>query len=182
MKIYNEVSVRVSVQEVMQKKMIELTHFNSVFAEQLPDTHALLLGAGLYVHDAIDRITLHGSRGPQGGARPDSDIDLCLVVNKRSLNIASDCDALLRAILNTTLKSWRSKIECDLAAVFDKSQCDLRCLNLNEFDANLCASTVDCMGLFKIQKGFNGFVSGPAVDCSKMYPLITIWNRKENTA
>ncbi|MHC5039405.1 MAG: hypothetical protein ACYTHM_19020 [Planctomycetota bacterium] len=32
-------------------------------------------------------------------------------------------------------------------------------------------------GLFKIQKGFDGFVTGPAVDCSKMFPLITIWTR-----
>jgi hypothetical protein len=28
---------------------------------------------------------LHGSRGPQSGARRDSDLDLCLVVNGLSL-------------------------------------------------------------------------------------------------
>lgn len=162
--------------------MIEIRHFNPALARHLLETHAVLLDAGLRVHDAIDRIILHGSRGPQGGARPDSDIDLCLVVNDRSLAVASDREALLREILNTTLEGWRSKTEPDLAAVFDKYQCDLRCLSLGEFDSDLCPSTVDCMGLFKIQMGFNGFVSGPAVDCSKMYPLMTIWNRKESIA
>lgn len=144
--------------------MIGIIHFNPVFAEQLPETQTLLLNAGLRIHDAVDRITLHGSRGPHGGARTDSDIDLCLLVNDRSLDVASDRDALLRSIVNTTLAGWRSKVECDLAAVFDKTQCGLRCLSLNEFDSDLCPSTVDCMGLFKIQKGYNGFVTGPAVD------------------
>ena len=167
---------------VVKEEMIEITHFNPALAKYLPETNTLLLDAGLCVHDAIDRITMHGSRGPQGGARPNSDIDLCLVVNDRSLGIASDRKALLREILSTTLKGWRGKTELDLAAVFDKHQCELRCLSLDEFDPDLCSSTVDCMGLFKIQKGFNGFVSGPTVDCSKMYPLMTIWNRKENTA
>ena len=84
--------------------MIEITHFNPVFVEQLPDTHTLLLDAGLRIHDAIDQITLHGSHGLQGGARPDSDIDLCLVVNDRKQNVAPDRDTFLRIILNTTLE------------------------------------------------------------------------------
>jgi hypothetical protein len=128
----------------------------------------------------VDRVTLHGSRGPQGGARPDSDLDLCLVVNSGSLAAAPDQAALLRAVLNTTLQDWQSGTELDLAAVFDRSQCGLRCFQQNEFSPDLCASTVDCMGLFKVQKGFSGFVSGRSVDCSMMYPLITVWQRALN--
>ena len=68
--------------------MIEITAVNPALAEQLPDTHALLMRAGLCIHDAVQRVTLHGSRGPRGGAHPDSDPDLCLVVDSRSLDAA----------------------------------------------------------------------------------------------
>jgi predicted nucleotidyltransferase len=156
---------------------IEITRYNTELAERLPKIHALLLNAGLHVHDAVERVTLHGSRGLRGGARPDSDIDLCLVVSDSALALALDRDALLRAVLVTTLNDWRSPIEPDLAAVFDRSRCGLRCLSATDLDRDLCANTVDCMGVFKIQKGFDGYVRGPAVDCSKMYPLLTIWCR-----
>lgn len=159
--------------------MFEITRFNPALARRLPETHALLLDAGLRVHDAVDRVTLHGSRGPQGGARPDSDIDLCLVVNGRSLAATPQPEGLLREVLSTTLGGWCSKTEPDLAAVFDKSGCDLRCLAVDELDPHLCPSTLDCMGLFKTQGRFDGFVSGPAVDCGKMYPLMTIWTRED---
>ena len=162
--------------------MIEITQFNPALAKHLPETHALLVETGLRVHDAVERITLHGSRGPRGEARLDSDLDLCLVVKSSSLAAAPNQDAFLRAVLNTTLQHWQSEIEPDLATVFDKSGCGLRCLDQSEFSSGLCASTVDCMGLFKIQKGFDGFVSDPAVDCSKMYPLMTIWNRRHDSA
>lgn len=158
--------------------MIEIIEFNPALAEQLPETHAMLLDAVLRVHDAVERITLHGSRGPQGGARPDSDLDLCFVVKSRSLSAASDQRALLQAVLDTTLQGWQSDPEIDLAAVFDRSGCGLRCLEQSEFRPGLCPSTIDCMGVFKMQRGFDGFVSGPAVDCSKMYPLMTVWIRR----
>ena len=152
--------------------MVKITRFCPIFAKQLPDTNTLLVEACLWVHDAVEKITLHGSRGPQGGARPDSDMDLCLVVNSHTLDAAKDRDALLREALNTTLNGWRSEVKLDAAAVFDKSPCGLKCLNLNEHDPNLCPETIGCMGIFKIP---DGDVSGSAVDCSKMYPLITIW-------
>lgn len=158
--------------------MIIVTQFEPGLADQLPETHALLSDAGLCLHDAVDSVTLHGSRGPQGGARPDSDLDLCLNVNGRDLAAVASQDTLLRSILETTLKHWTSAVEVDLAAVFDKSNCGLRCFSESQFNPDLCQTTVDCMGLFKIQKGFDGFVTGPAVDCSKMYPLTRIWSRE----
>jgi hypothetical protein len=152
--------------------MVKITRFCPIFAKQLPDTNTLLVEACLWVHEAVEKITLHGSRGPQGGTRPDSDMDLCLVVNSHTLDAAKDRDALLREALNTTLNGWRSEVKLDIAAVFDTSHCGLRCLDLNEHDPDLCPGMVDCMGIFKIP---DGDVSGSAVDCSKMYPLITIW-------
>lgn len=158
--------------------MITVTHFEPVLADQIPETHALLKDGGLCLHDAVDSVTLHGSRGLQGGARPNSDLDLCLIVNGRDLAAVASQDTLLRSILETTLKLWTSAVEVDLAAVFDKLNCGLRCFSESQFNPGLCQTTVDCMGLFKIQKGFDGFVTGPEVDCSKMYPLIRIWHRE----
>ena len=159
--------------------MVEITEFCPIYARRLPDTHTLLAEAGLRVHDAVEKITLHGSRGPQGGARCDSDLDLCLVVNRRSLDAAKDRDALFREVLRTTLDGWRSKIELDAAAVFDHSRCGLKCLDLNEHDPDLCPGPVGCMGVFKIPEGR---IAGSAVDCSRMYPLTTIWTRNDTTA
>ncbi|MFZ9024648.1 MAG: glutamate synthase-related protein [Anaerohalosphaeraceae bacterium] len=133
--------------------MVKITHFCPIFARRLPDTHTLLAEAGLRVHDAVEKITLHGSRGPQGGARSNSDLDLCLVVNRRSLDAAKDRDALFREVLRTTLDGWRSKIELDAAAVFDQSRCGLKCLDLNEHDPDdhrpheICAEALRDMGL-----------------------------------
>jgi hypothetical protein len=167
---------------VVHREMNVIMNFSAALVDQLPQTYVLLADAGLCIHDAVDRITLHGSRGPQGGARPDSDLDLCLIINAPALAATASQEVLLRAVLQTTLQHWQSKIEIDLAAIFDKFDCGLRCFDQCDFIRNPCNNTVDCMGLFKIQKGFDGFLSGPAVDCSKMYPFMTIWNRKENTA
>ena len=159
--------------------MIHITQFEPELAAELPETHALLAGANLNVHDSVSRVTLHGTRGPLGGARGDSDIDLGLVVSTKRLSDAPDAAELLGAVVRTALENWRSHIEADLAAIFDKTGCGLRCLDVREFDPEACPATIDCMGLFKIQKGFDGFVSGPAVDCSKMYPLMTIWRNPQ---
>jgi hypothetical protein len=157
--------------------MIEVRRFNPFLAEQLPDTYALLEDGGLRIHGSVDRVTLHGSRGPRGGARPDSDLDLCLAVSATSLAVARDQSQLLREVLVTTLDAWQRHVDLDLAAMFDKTGCGLRCLDLSEYSPCLCPSTVDCVGLFKIQKGFDGFVSESTVDCRRMYPLMEIWTR-----
>ena len=137
----------------------------------MPTISALLTVAGLYLHNTVTAVTLHGSRGPQGGARHDSDLDLCLVVGNDALAASADPEMLLRSVLADTLRHWTSEIELDLAAVYDKSHCGLRCLNETGHNPDLCPTTVDCMGLSKTQEGFDGFVTGPAIDCSKMYPL-----------
>lgn len=157
--------------------MKRITQFEEDLAKELPETHALLAGANLVVHDSVEMVTLHGSRGPQGGARPDSDVDLCLTVERRAIDESPDAEALLREVLRMTAENWRGPVEADLAAAFDKSNCGLRCLDTREFDPELCPSTVDCMGVFKVQRGFDGFVTGPVNDCSKMYPLMVIWRR-----
>lgn len=162
---------------VVHETMITITQLDTGVAEQVPQTHALIVDTGLVLHDAVDYVTLHGSRGPQGKARPASDLDLCLIVSADALVAAANPKVLLRSVLVTTLQHWTGTVELDLATVFDKSHCGLRCLGESHFNPSLCPSTVDCMGMFKIQRGFDGFVTGPSVDCSKMYPLLRIWSK-----
>ena len=56
-------------------------NFSHLLDQRLTDTYALLQTANLVVHPAVSRIVLHGSCGLAGGAHPDSDIDLSLIVD-----------------------------------------------------------------------------------------------------
>lgn len=158
--------------------MIRVAEFEPQLASLLPATHTLLESANLTIHATVSRVILHGSRGPAGGFRPDSDIDLSLIVDARPLPAQSDLDVLLHDVLETTISNWRSAIEVDLAAIFDVRSCGLRCFDRTAWDEQLCtAGGVDCFGLYKIQKGFHGFVTNAGVQVKRMYPCLRIWQR-----
>jgi len=72
-------------------------------------------------------IILHGSRGLAGGYRPDSDVDLSLIVSSNQLPNGLELDGFLRKVIETTLDYWQSTIEAYLAAIFDTKNCDLKC-------------------------------------------------------
>jgi len=159
--------------------MIEVREFEEELAVSLPDTHKLLRSAGLVVHLSVSRITLHGSRGLAGGHRPDSDIDLCLIVDTDGMPGGLTLAALMQSVLDTTLSHWGSGVEADLAAVFDTRGCGLRCFERTTYDEELCSEGgLDCFGLYKIQKGFDGFVDGMGLEVRRMYPCLTIWRNK----
>ncbi len=160
---------------------IKVSEFEPELAEVLPETYALLKAANLTVHPAVMRITLEGSRGLAGCYRPDSDIDLTLIVDPRSLpeGLRQQGD-FLRGVLLTTLKNWRGCVEADLAAVFDIRGCGLACLEKTYYEVGACGcGGIDGFGLYKIQKGFNGFVHGQGIiQLKRMYPILTIWRSK----
>lgn len=144
----------------------------------LPVTCALLRSSNLVVHPTVSRIILHGSRGLAGGYRPDSDIDLSLIVENPPGLAPSGDEMLLHDVLETTLRHWQSPIELDLAAIFDMRACDLKCFDQTRWDEKLCAKGgVDCFGLYKTQKGFNGMVTNAGVQVKMMYPCLKIWQR-----
>jgi hypothetical protein len=159
--------------------MIEhLTEFNGRVAAQLPETYALLQASNLTIHPQVFRITLHGSRGPAGGYRPDSDIDLCLLVNTRGVNDKLELGGLLEEALQTTLVNWQGPVEADLAAVYDRQGCGLKCFECETFDESECSTVgTDCFGLYKVQKGFSGFVVNAGVRVRRMLPCLKIWER-----
>lgn len=159
--------------------VLTITEFPPELAELLPETLAILRGAHLTIPDIVTQITLEGSRGLAGGANIDSDLDLTLLVDAARLPTSEpERGDLLRAVLQITLDAWRSPVDLDLAAVFDLGTCcGLRCFNERAWnDAIIRGRGVDCFGVYKIQRGFNGYVTS-GVELAQMYPLVTIWRR-----
>ncbi len=160
--------------------MIEcLTEFESSVATEFPETYRLLKVCNLTIHPQVFRITLHGSRGLAGGCRPDSDIDLCLLVETSEVSGRQELAGLLEEVLQTTLASWKGPVEADLAAVYDRQRCGLKCFETETFEEGLCLiGGIDCFGLYKVQKGFNGFVENSEVQVRRMLPCLKIWERE----
>ncbi len=156
-------------------KVMEYEHS---LATALPATYDLLLTSNLTVHPAVSRIVLHGSRGLAGGCRPDSDIDLSLIVETRGSS-QSGLAALLRDVAETAIRTWRAAVEADLAVVYDVRGCGLLCFDRTEWEEGSCAKGGrDCFGLYKTGKGCDGFVTNVGVQVKLMYPCLKIWQRE----
>jgi hypothetical protein len=154
-------------------------HFEPQLADVLPDTFALLRSAHLVIHPLVSRIVLHGSRGPAGGCRPDSDVDLSLIVELPQDQIT---DTLFHSITRTTLDHWQGDIEADLAVIYDVKNCGLKCFEQTTWQTGVCQFGMDCFGLYKIQKGFHGFVTNAGIQVKLMYPCLKIWQRVRQTS
>lgn len=155
--------------------MIHIQNFEPQFAVSFADTYSLLASANLVVHPSVSRIVLHGSRGLARCHRPDSDIDLSLIVD---LPPEGNIESRLNEVTQTTLDHWQSPIEVDLAVIFDIKKCDLKCFDQKTWDPHFCLlGGVDCFGLYKIQKGFNGLVTNAGIQVKLMIPCVKIWQR-----
>ncbi len=132
---------------------------------------------------AHDGVVHHetASAGAPGDPR-DSDIDLSLLVETDHPFHGPEHAALLDAVLTTTLDHWEAEVEPDLGVPFDRSGCGLRCLELERSDAGISRETAGCMGVYKIQRGFDGYVPESIPDCGNTYPLLTIWRRDVDPA
>lgn len=154
---------------------MQILNFEPWFVALLPKTHALIMSSNLTVHQSVSRVMLHGSRGLGGTSRPDSDIDLSLIVEiPRSLDIARE----LQEALGTTLNHWQGPVELDLAVVFDIKNCGLKCFAHTMWNEQICRiGGTDCFGLYKTQKGFHGLVTNANIQVRLMYPCLKIWQR-----
>jgi predicted nucleotidyltransferase len=145
--------------------------------EELPQTYKILTSGGLLIDDRIKAVFISGSRGPAGGFRPDSDIDISLVLDREKISNPYENETVLNSILSKTLKNWISKIELDTAIIFDIEDCDFECF-LKCFNSNDCEKeSADCFGIYKIQKGFDGFVPQFGVEVRKVFPIRIVWKR-----
>ncbi len=152
--------------------------YGSELISLIPYTVALLQKANLTLHPAVSRVVLHGSRGLAGGYRPDSDIDLSLIVDVNTSTPIPQLQSTLREVVQMTLSNWKSKIEADLAVVFDIGKCGLVCFEQTAWNDRVCKiGGTDCFGLFKTQRGFDGIVTNAGVQVKLMYPCLRIWSR-----
>jgi predicted nucleotidyltransferase len=152
--------------------------FSPTFALRLPDTYALLQRANLIVHPNVARVVLHGSRGLAGNARPDSDIDLSLIVDLPIGFDAMELEPLLHSVFEITFSAWRAEIEPDLAVVFETRACSLHCFTQSFLHEDLCdLCGLDFFGLYKVQKGFTGLVTNAGVEIRRMLPCLEICRR-----
>lgn len=159
--------------------MIRVTEFEGAFATLLPETYALLKTSNLVVHEKVAQVTLHGSRGLAGGCRPDSDIDVSLIVDLGVGSGSIDLELSLREVLETTLTQWRGPLRADVAVVFDVRGCGLDCFQHQNWDERLCAQGgVDCFGLYKRIDGQPGFMIHAGVQVKRMYPCLTIFRSR----
>lgn len=139
----------------------------------LHETAEIIRNSNLLLHPAVLRVTLEGSRGLKGGCSSDSDLDLGLVLANPEQITYSFCEE----VLLYTLNNWQGRVELDLAVIFDKSGCGLKCLNYSSFQVDICAKGTDCIGLFKLQKGYSGFIDDIGLEIKYAYPCLVIYDR-----
>jgi len=152
--------------------------FNPAFSRSLPETQALLRVANFCIHPCVSRVILHGSRGLAGGFRPDSDIDLSLIVDLAGEISQPELECLLQSVYQTTQTAWQSAIEADLAVIFETRACALKCFEKTTWEERICPiGELDCFGLYKVQKGFQGLVTNAGIEVRRMYPCLEIWRR-----
>lgn len=159
--------------------MISIKTFDPDFTALLPETAGLLEAGNLVVHPDVRRITVHGSRSLTGGARPNSDIDLSLIVNSGQLPSEEPArETRLQSILTTTQTQWQGSVEVDLAALFEVRDGGLNPFRITHYDERICPPGAPLgFGLYKIQKGFQGYVDVAMLDIKLIYPCITVWRR-----
>jgi hypothetical protein len=165
-------------------EMIAIKQFEPLFAARLPDTLSILESANLAVHPLIKQITLHGSRGLAQNYRPDSDIDLSLLVPFATPPVIGEgLGKCLQKVIDVTLSNWRGPVEVDLAVIFPLHPCNFACFQRTTYDSAVCAvGGTDCFGIYKIQKGFQGFVLNAGIQIERMYPCITVWKQSDRTS
>lgn len=159
--------------------MEPVTTFAPALESLLPQTYGLLQTAPLVLHPAVERVILSGSRGIGGRPRPDSDVDLSLVVARDALPAdAPEREQMLCAVVEVTLSRWSGMVECDLTAVYDKRACGLYCLAGQRNAPLACDHGERCQfGIYKLQKGFSGDVPWAIIELERMYPVLEIWRR-----
>jgi hypothetical protein len=151
--------------------MNHIKEFKNLKKNNLLETEILLKENNLVVHNAISKIILMGSRGLQGGYQPDSDVDLGLILHKGY----EPNEQLCNEALELTLSYWIGDIELDTAIVFDKLNCGLLCYQRQDYSSEICSHGKDCIGLYKIQKGFSGFVPEIGLEVKYIFPMLIIW-------
>jgi predicted nucleotidyltransferase len=159
--------------DVPGKKNLEI---RKQLKKDLPETYRIMKATNLNFYPNVVKVTVHGSRGPKGGYKPNSDLDMCLVTDLNEKMLTRELlGKQMRIMLEYTLEDNRGPVELDLAIIFDQKGCGLKCLEVKSYaDLKCDKQAKGCMGIYKIQKGYDGFVP-PFAEVKDMYPYALIW-------
>ena len=144
--------------------------------KDLPETYKILKSGNLVVDEKIKAVFLSGSRGPANSFKTNSDIDITMILDNELINNPENCEEKLKQIIRYTIDNWIHEIELDTVLIYDNNHCDLKCFLENDISTCKCEKT-DCFGLYKIQKGFKGFVPKMGIDSREVFPIVMIWKR-----
>lgn len=145
--------------------------------QKLPATYDIIVAGNLTIDDRIKMAFISGSRGPSYCYHPKSDIDISLVLDQEMISDPVQCENDLAEIIELTVNNWKSPVEIDIALLFTINNCDFECFYTFPEDYRCKLKSPDCFGIYKIQKGFNGFVPKRGVDIDKVFPIEMIWSR-----
>jgi len=160
--------------------MVTVTEFEPDFSNAFPALCEILKNGPLVIHDAVSRVTLHGSRVPAGGAQSDSDIDLCLIIDSEQYPYIRQEEELLKDIIYTTLAEWRGSLKLDLRVNFDLRKCGLKCFDESEYKTGICTGGgLDCFGIYEIEDGQPVFVFNSSMNVKSIYPCALVWKKQE---
>lgn len=163
--------------------MYTITTFEPDFQTLLPETYAIVAAGNLTVHDGVTMVVLEGSRGLGGHTRLNSDVDVSLIVDSDMLPPDEPArENFLRHVISATLDHWRGVVELDTAAVFDIGH-GLALFEQRYYNSAVVGAIRESplpqgyFGIYKTQKGFNGYVPPSMIDLKRVYPMLVIWRR-----
>ena len=159
--------------------MLTINEFLPDLVDLLPETQAILADANLTVHDAVIGVNLAGSRGLAGGYRPDSDVDLTLIVDAGSCPLANRI-----ARIGCATCCGRRSMRGAARSISTRRRFSIRAtaagcaalISASGTTRSLRGRGIDCFGIYKIQRGFDGYVT-QGVELARMYPMLPIWRR-----
>lgn len=151
--------------------------FESGFEQAFPALCGLFRSAPLTVHEGIMAVTLHGSRGPAGGAQENDDLDIGLLVDRYLYPEAENDDELVKEMLFTTLAYWRQKPDLDAKVIFDIRGCGLTCFR-NMYAPSQCSGGIGCFKVYGMLEGKARFALNGDFNIKQIYPCITVWKRQ----
>ncbi|NHZ87382.1 MAG: hypothetical protein GWP19_16190 [Planctomycetia bacterium] len=158
--------------------MIHITeNILKITKQELPATYDIIVDGNLTFDDRIKMAFISGSRGPSNCYHPKSDIDISLVLDQEMVNNPLQCENDLSEIIGLTVNNWNSSVEIDIALLFAINSCDFECFYTFPDEHGCKLISPDCFGIYKIQKGFDGFVPKIGVDVDKVFPIGMIWSR-----
>lgn len=156
-----------------------LTKDNILLDEKKYENSFQILCSGNFDFDdkLIKAVILSGSRGPSNSYRNDSDIDISLIVNEDQIMDPFMYEPEFKSILNHLLRSWKHEVVLDTALLFPVKNCAFECFFKKTANISCTNQELDCFGVFKIQKKFEGFVPKMGLDVNKVMPIEVLWKK-----